>query len=1135
MEKEWMKYLNSDEINLFSLQFANCERIDKNRAVYMFDEVGSGKTISAGLMAMQCLAQSDAEGSRKNVLIITTPTLTKKEKNKKCGLFREDWDGTSVIDGEVKNVGKLTSVIQKMNWEDRIEECNNVNSNLEKLIGKEYALIIVDEAHLFLPTESSKNIKKQLGALYALSADRVVIATATPIKYSEYDLWQYAVMAHKIIHGKKENKRKDAYLNIGMQIAHTEESSFWDAVRADRKEMVQVLNSYYANSEEELCCCRFDINSPVTRYFKDSISCLRAEKEKKKEKVIRSGARIWCYDPNGEPEEVQLARRIKTCVFENTGNKANRMIVFFYFKDDIKRIAAALQGEGFAEYTGNNLPGTNQKTYAVVMGDKGQIRAYAGVEKEPKPGEIGAVRYFPDVLLVTNKKVEQGVNLQAYNYVLNYHIPRESASLEQRYGRVDRIDSTYSNIYMCYWLGVNRCSENNFFSAMFEYSNFLLASVPSRNVLLFEEVLDVIKKAQGKEVLVKKELQYLELAEKSPSAYLEAIKEGEECENPGEDLAYLMELCRDCAEEELTEEKLLEIIQEQRNVLKAGKVMSEEEKKRLEKIVGASAHCGDDIFYRKEFAGRDLADVKKSAETLGSISPIRCAEIIKNSRNYQCYEEKFREGVKETVVLKHFKEYVDTYLCRKLVEGKLVEIFPYEDAGAYTVKNYSAREELEEKREWFYWQILLQILDKWQFLQKDAGEEREIVAEYLNRRKENAYKLVKQTGFYYLIKRFERMLCQELQYIIYMHNPIHEAYIRTFSRKYTLENPAKEAFCLKVAETDGRLTVQASAFYKLVIVLLGERKARKLLYESGNEADEKEWKRTWNRRTRCVTYRETDAEGKVQEVKCTALYEVPHEQEKRIWNQNEGYMVDDVLTYRILRMHIRVEMNWIPNSLKTMRIALAEKYKDVISRAYIQKLLDGEGYVPDYSEDRSGEVYYCADADKKLSARMLLWEKAIKEAIKTALKNEGEVNSIEADYISAMFADIQIGYAEPEEYGGVLKYEWNYILRNQIAVLKDIGWIRKRWRKEYLIKKSSGIGYSTLKIRQKCPKEKGWNNLADGSRKILREYCERVEKGEAALTDERWKTECQNWKNASEILEWPFWKAIAPWISALQN
>lgn len=1117
MERNWMNYINSEEISLFSLQFANCDRIYKNDVVYMFDEVGSGKTISAGLMAMQCLAQSDAEGSRKNVLIISTPTLTisaKDRKKKKRGLFRNDWDGTREIDGEERNIGKLTSVIQKMNWENRIEECNNIATNMEKLIGKEYALIIIDEAHLFLPAEGSKEIKKQLGALYSLTADKVVIATATPIKYSEYDLWEYAVMAHKIIHGKKENKYKDAYVNKSRKIAETEEKCFWNAVQADKKEMERVLNSYNANNEEELCCCKFDINSSVTRYFKDSISCLRAEEDVKKEKGIRMGARVWHYDPNGEPEEVQLAKRIKTCVLETTGEKTNRMIVFFRLIEDIKRVSTALQGEGFVEYTGENFPEKTQKTYAVVMEDKAKIDIYAGVEEDPKKEGIGKRRYFPDVLLVIYKKVEQGVNLQAYNYILNYYIPKSAASLEQRYGRVDRIDSTYSHIYMCYWLGKNRCSEWNFYSAMFEYSNYLLASIPSRNILLSEEVLEVVKEVQEKEILVKQYLQYLKLGEKKPSVYLKAMEENENYENAEVDqetLQYLMELCEEFQEDKLTEEDLLELIQEQKKALEMGKVWSEEDRERLDEIVGAGRQRADDIFYRREFAGRDIGDEKRSAKTLRSISPIRCAEIIRGSENYRAYEDEFRKEVKEAVILKRFKRFSEMYLIRKLVEGKLCEIFPYEDAGARTIENYSARKGLEKKREWFYKHLLLQSLDERKFLQKDTEDEREIITEYLNKKEDNAYELVKQTGFYNMIKYFERILCdEEMEYKKYMHNPIYRAYVRTFNEMYTSENPAEEAFCLNVVELDGCLTVQASIFYKLVIILLGVEKTKGLLYESKNK---------WNRRTRCETYRKVDAEGNVQEVKYTNLYEVPHEQKEQIWNQKKGYVVDDVLTYRIVRMHIRTEMNWIPDTVKSMRIALAEKYVDVVNRTYTQRLLQGEKYVPDFSEN----------------GWMLSCQKVINEIVKQALENEYRVNVLEADYISAMFADIEIMYDENEKYNGVAGYEWNYILWNQIAVLKDIGWIRKRWRKKYLINKPSGIGYSTLEIRKKRPRGEGWNNLEDGIRRILREYCERVEKGEAAIKNECWKTECKSWKGAGEILEWSFWKAIIPWVSNIDD
>ena len=50
---EWTKSLVlSDEFDVFPLQFSNINRIESNDAVYIFDEVGCGKTISAGLMAL---------------------------------------------------------------------------------------------------------------------------------------------------------------------------------------------------------------------------------------------------------------------------------------------------------------------------------------------------------------------------------------------------------------------------------------------------------------------------------------------------------------------------------------------------------------------------------------------------------------------------------------------------------------------------------------------------------------------------------------------------------------------------------------------------------------------------------------------------------------------------------------------------------------------------------------------------------------------------------------------------------------------------------------------------------------------------------------------------------------------------
>lgn len=49
-----------------------------------------------------------------------------------------------------------------------------------------------------------------------------------------------------------------------------------------------------------------------------------------------------------------------------------------------------------------------------------------------------------------NNKV--GVNLPTYNYVINYHIPPVPGYLEQRYGRIDRLNSKNNPLYNIYYL-----------------------------------------------------------------------------------------------------------------------------------------------------------------------------------------------------------------------------------------------------------------------------------------------------------------------------------------------------------------------------------------------------------------------------------------------------------------------------------------------------------------------------------------------------------------------------------------------------------------------------------------------------------------------------------------------------------
>ena len=158
---EWSKYLKlTENFDIFPLQFANAMRIEKNDAVYILDEVGCGKTISAGFIALNYLFNCDKQEEEKNqincdeqkkekkkkiVQIVTINSLVKKTN--RAGQFLNDW------------YEKLP--FKELGYRDRISICNNHYKNIEKVAKREdIGLLIIDEAHLFLEdTERLNNLK----------------------------------------------------------------------------------------------------------------------------------------------------------------------------------------------------------------------------------------------------------------------------------------------------------------------------------------------------------------------------------------------------------------------------------------------------------------------------------------------------------------------------------------------------------------------------------------------------------------------------------------------------------------------------------------------------------------------------------------------------------------------------------------------------------------------------------------------------------------------------------------------------------------------------------------------------------------------------------------------------------------
>ncbi|WP_018758480.1 DEAD/DEAH box helicase [Paenibacillus terrigena] len=421
VDKKWINRLDPDEVILYPLQFANTERLNNhgNDAVYIFDEVGSGKTISSGIMALDFLEHNPSE----NVLVITTNALARSSEVKPRGQFLEDW------------FKKLP--FEELGYGNRVRVVNNHHSKFK--VPRKYGLVIIDEAHLFLGewTQRYQNLTNNI------TAKKVVFLTATPIKQGVLDLHVYPRIAYKLLGKPVDSSWIDQLRTIGKQ-------------------------------PKDLICSQFDVKFPVTRYFKDTIKSLETEGYNKT-KVKRYESLVWEYSRSNKNEV--LAEKLKSLYSENP--KDNRFVVFTrYLVKEVDVIAGYLESAGFVK-SNTELP--DKPTYYVVTG------------RNPRElTDFSRADNLPTVLILTYQIAEQGINLPGYNHIVNYHISAYPSALEQRYGRIDRLNSKSEKIFNCFLIGekgVYDTNTLNFYYAIGTCLGSMLSYLPSRNTILSPDIL----------------------------------------------------------------------------------------------------------------------------------------------------------------------------------------------------------------------------------------------------------------------------------------------------------------------------------------------------------------------------------------------------------------------------------------------------------------------------------------------------------------------------------------------------------------------------------------------------------------------------------------------------------------------
>lgn len=421
----WHFAIDPDNFKIFPLQFANCQRIEYHDAVYLFDEVGCGKTISAGLMALHYLYNHP----NKKVLVITTNTLVEN------GQFLRDWKEKLPFGMMIK----------------RVTLCNNLVTGIENHARKEYGLLVIDEAHEFLNRD-----QKRSQELIQIKAEKVVFLTATPIKSG----------------GKGDLKR---YVEIAQEIVGHPVAGDW---------IDELVPEEIKVEPRHLICSRFALHLPLTRYFKDTVRALMTGKLDEGLKARRLLADTWEYEGDDRTEEgrkskiEKLFEQIKAIRGES---EQNRFVVFAHFEKEIDKIRNYFLANGYEGFR----PGTGTTaTIQTLMGpEKWRLQEFSSE----------APHKLPTVLVLNYQIGESGVNLPGYNHIVNYNISAFPSRLEQRFGRIDRMDSKFDEINVHYLVSsriYGDCNTANFSSAVASYTKDLLACLPSKNALLSKKLIE---------------------------------------------------------------------------------------------------------------------------------------------------------------------------------------------------------------------------------------------------------------------------------------------------------------------------------------------------------------------------------------------------------------------------------------------------------------------------------------------------------------------------------------------------------------------------------------------------------------------------------------------------------------------
>ncbi len=183
-------------------------------------------------------------------------------------------------------------------------------------------------------------------------------------------------------------------------------------------------------------CARVENDRDILRGFSQTAAMVRRQDDPKLSEL-------------GEALVEILAMAHRDGIGQEDIRNKRKVIIFSYFADTVDWIEEHVRrvldtDKRFAEYRGRVASVAGQASRRGISRDD----AVFGFVPESAQAPPGKDEDRFDILITTDVLAE-GVNLQQCRNIVNYDLPWNPMRLVQRHGRIDRIGSLYSDVYVC--------------------------------------------------------------------------------------------------------------------------------------------------------------------------------------------------------------------------------------------------------------------------------------------------------------------------------------------------------------------------------------------------------------------------------------------------------------------------------------------------------------------------------------------------------------------------------------------------------------------------------------------------------------------------------------------------------------